>query len=100
MPQGKGAAPRRRAAPSPCRPPPGVLGPRRPPPHAAGRRTCRPAVQESNAERALEALKELQSDTAHVLRGGKAVRAEGLARTDAHARVQTHSNTIDSMKDE
>ncbi|KAI8469125.1 MAG: hypothetical protein J3K34DRAFT_454251 [Monoraphidium minutum] len=29
--------------------------------------------QESNAERALEALKELQSDTAHVIRGGKAI---------------------------
>lgn len=30
--------------------------------------------QESNAEKALEALKELQSDTARVIRGGKLVR--------------------------
>lgn len=30
--------------------------------------------QESNAERALEALKDLQSDTARVVRGGRTVR--------------------------
>lgn len=33
--------------------------------------------QESNAESALDALKEMQSETARVIRGGKMVREEG-----------------------
>ena len=46
-------------------------------------------LQENNAESALEALKELQSDTAKTLRDGKLVRPRGVSEPERRSALLT-----------